>query len=310
MNPQVTLSAAIEGYLLYADARRLSVHTIADYTNTIRKFRAFLGGDPPIAGIAAGQVRTFLASLEVSKKTVLNYHTGLSALWTWAVQERLVEQHILRQVDRPDPEKPAINPFTKSDIEVMIKVCNRSRAYTRPGKRECTHARPTALRDKAIILLLVDTGIRASELCKLSTENTDLKNRRVTVQGKGSKERVLPVSARTAQIIWRYLNDRRPTPRCNNNRLFLNKDGMPLTRDALRHLITSLGHRAGVAKAHPHRFRHTFAIQFLRNGGNGYVLQTLLGHSTMEMVRIYLKIARQDVEESHRHASPVDNWGL
>jgi site-specific recombinase XerD len=82
MQSQITFSQALEGYLLYADARRLSPHTIADYTNTFRKFQAFLGDDPPIASITADHVRAFFVCLDhLSKKTTLNYHTGLSALW-------------------------------------------------------------------------------------------------------------------------------------------------------------------------------------------------------------------------------------
>jgi integrase/recombinase XerD len=176
MKDQITFSQAIEGYLLHANARHLSTHTIADYTNTFRKFQAFLGEDPPISEVTTNQVRAFLASLQVSNKTALNYHTGLSALWTWAEGEGLVAHHILHRVDRPRSEKPAIKPFTKADIEAMLKACDHSRPYARPGKRECVHSRPTALRDRAIILLLVDTGIRASELCTLTAGNTDLKN--------------------------------------------------------------------------------------------------------------------------------------
>jgi integrase/recombinase XerD len=309
MKDQITFSQAIEGYLLHANARHLSTHTIADYTNTFRKFQAFLGEDAPIAEVTTDQVRAFLASLQVSNKTALNYHTGLSALWTWAEGEGLVEHHILHRVDRPRSEKPAIKPFTKADIEAMLKACDHSRPYARPGKRECVHSRPTALRDRAIILLLVDTGVRASELCTLTAGNTDLKNRRITVDGKGSKERIIPFSARTAQAIWRYLSHQ-PAPRGNHHRLFLAEDGTPISRYALGRLISRLGTRAGVRGAHPHRFRHTFAIQFLRNAGNGYVLQTLLGHSTMEMVKVYLELAQQDLDESHNRASPVDNWGL
>ena len=81
----ILLSQAIEGYSLAAYARRLSKHTMADYNNTFRKLQSHLGTDPPIAEITADQIRAFLAAQgHLSKKTVLNYHTGLSALWKWA----------------------------------------------------------------------------------------------------------------------------------------------------------------------------------------------------------------------------------
>jgi integrase/recombinase XerD len=203
---ELSLSQAIEGYFLAAHARRLSPHTLADYDNTLRKFEAFLAEDPPVASITADDVRSFLNSLDgLAKKTVRNYYVGLSALWTWALKEELVARHVVRDVDAPEPEKPAIVPYTQSDVKGMLAACDRTRAYTRPGKRVCDNERPTALRDRAIIMLLVDTGIRASELCSLRLAETDLKNLRVTVMGKGRKGRTLPISSRTAQVVWRYL---------------------------------------------------------------------------------------------------------
>jgi integrase/recombinase XerD len=83
-----------------------------------------------------------------------------------------------------------------------------------------------------------------------------------------------------------------------------------LASSGLLQLIRRLGDRAGVNHAHPHRFRHTFAINFLRNGGNAFVLQMLLGHSTMEMVKRYLALAQADAQATHRRASPVANWRL
>ena len=74
------------------------------------------------------------------------------------------------------------------------------------------------------------------------------------------------------------------------------------------HIVSGMGKRAGVANARPHRFRHTFAVQFLRNGGDIFTLQMLLGHSSLEMVKHYAKLAAIDAEQAHRKASPADNW--
>lgn len=307
---QISFSQAIEGYLLDANARHLSFHTIRDYMCTFRKFQDYLKDDPLLASIGAEQVRGFLANQdEVSNKTILNYHTGLSALWTWAVSEDLAQQHVVKMIERPKPEQRAIVPFSRGDVEVMLAACGHTRSYARPGKRECRNRRPTAARDRAIILMLLDTGMRASELVELDMDQLDQKNRRIVVKGKGAKERILKISPRTAQALWRYMSQR-PEPRGTTTRVFLAEDGSPISRHALRKLIERIGERAGVNGAHPHRFRHTFAIEFLRNGGNGYVLQSLLGHSTMEMVRRYLQLAQQDLDDNHNRASPVDNWGL
>ncbi len=83
-----------------------------------------------------------------------------------------------------------------------------------------------------------------------------------------------------------------------------------LYRDALRQLLGALEEKVQVRKCHPHRFRHTFTITYLRSGGDLFMLKSLLGHSTLEMVEHYARIADVDVEQAHRKASPVDNWRL
>jgi integrase/recombinase XerD len=136
----------------------------------------------------------------------------------------------------------------------------------------------------------------------------DNRNHRILVLGKGTKERQVQFSARTGQAIWRYLASRPdagPT-----DPLFATQDGYPMDRDNLRHVIERIGERAKIDDVHPHRFRHTFAIQFLRNGGDPFTLQMLLGHSTMDMVKRYLALAQTDLEAAHRKASPVDHWRL
>ena len=307
---RITLSRAIEGYFVAAHARRLSKHTLRDYDTTFRRFEAFLGRDPPITEIGPAEVTAFLGSLDhLSAKTLLNYHTGLAALWTWAVKEGIVSEHVVRRVERPKPEKREILPYSLSDIKAMLEACDRTRDYVRPGKRRCNHTRPTALRDRAIILTLLDTGMRASELCNLRQQHLDLKNRSLLVMGKGDKERCVRISPRTSQAIWHYLatRDDASMPKAF---LFPTSEGMRLSRHSLRRMLKRTGDRAGVRGANVHRFRHTFAIQLLRNGGNIFALKRMLGHSSLKMVDVYLDIAQADVESAHQQASPVTNWGL
>ena len=127
--------------------------------------------------------------------------------------------------------------------------------------------------------------------------------------GKGNKERSLPISPRTAKLLWRYLTTERKEERVDQP-LFLGSDGNQMTRDGLLKLLIRLGEKAGVKDCHPHRFRHTFAVKFLRNGGNAFELQMALGHTTLEMVQTYLSLAQTDLDAAHRKASPVEHWRL
>ena len=92
--------------------------------------------------------------------------------------------------------------------------------------------------------------------------------------------------------------------------LFQAKYTRPLSPNELRQLISRLGAKAGISPCYPHRFRHTFAITYLRSGGDVFTLQSLLGHSSLDMVQHYARVAEIDIEKAHRMASPVDNWRL
>jgi integrase/recombinase XerD len=306
MNNKLTTSQAIAGYNLNAQARRLSPHTLEDYNRTFNKLLKFTN-DPPISKLTPPILRNFLIAQPVSAKTLLNIHVAISALFTWLIQENLVQENPMRQVARPKPEKRTISPFTETDLKLLISSLNKSRSYTCKSKT-VQNARPTAIRDRAIVLLLLDTGLRATELCTARILDLDLKNRRLKVFGKGSKERILPFSPRTGQALWRYLTTRPDDPL--DRPLFLTQQSLPMTRDRLLKLLNHLGDRAGVPNCHPHRFRHTFAILYLRNGGDPFTLQLILGHSDISTVKRYLTIAQSDLDAQHRLNSPVDRLQL
>ncbi len=300
------LSDAIDEFLEYKEAvQRLSKTTLVDYRSTLKRFQRFMGDARPIEAISARDVRKFLGTLDVSKKRIKNIHVTLSSLWSWALQEGICDTHIVHTIQPPKPEKRVIVPFSRTDIEALLSATNFSLPYSRVGKRQCKHRLQNTLRDQVIILFLLDTGVRASELCKLRV--SDIGKDGVYVRGKGSKDRIVPMSDTVRAALQEYL---RAKKRKAGDRVFQTIQGNPMTPSSLRGVIKRMARRAGVPKAHPHRFRHTFAINFLRNGGDVFSLQRILGHETLDMVKRYLAIAKSDITLAHAKASPVTRWGL
>ena len=133
------------------------------------------------------------------------------------------------------------------------------------------------------------------------------------VMGKGGKERLIPFGRTVQRLLWRYISQHRPeplNPRCSV--VFLSRDGRPLSRNHVKNRMSKYGRRSGLqgVRCSPHTLRHTAAVTFLRNGGDVFSLQRLLGHTTLEMTRHYCEIADVDVKRAHQTASPVDNMEL
>lgn len=118
-------------------------------------------------------------------------------------------------------------------------------------------------------------------------------------------------SPTTIKALHRYLTERKVLGGRNTiSPLFATRVGRRFDRRYLAKHLGRLGRRAGIKSVHAHRFRHTFAINYLRNGGDVYTLQDLLGHTSLDMVRRYLHLAQVDIDTAHRRASPVENWRL
>jgi integrase/recombinase XerD len=243
----------------------------------------------------------WVRALPVSKKTLYNYHIGLSVFFKWCLSDDLISENPLDDIPRPKPEQRTIEPIPEDHVRKILKACERL-TYSRNGKT-VTQYLPDRFRNRAIILLLLDTGLRASELCTIKNDHLDLDQRSVKVVGKLSKERILYFSPTTAQAIWKYKDG-------NGKYLFPGKGNTSMSRHSLRKMLYRSCERAGVPKYSPHDFRHTFAVNFLRNYPNIYALQQMLGHSTLDMVKRYLAISQSDVQAAQMKASPVEKWGL
>jgi len=161
--------------------------------------------------------------------------------------------------------------------------------------------------NKAILSVLLDCGLRVSELAALTTDDVNMNDGSIVVKhGKGGKQRIVHIGTK-AQKARKYLAVYRKS---ESKSLFINKVGEPLDVVGVKILVKRLGERAKVSVS-PHKLRHTFAISFLRAGGDVFSLQYLLGHSTLQMTQRYVQsLNADDAIKAHRKFSPLDNLGV
>ncbi len=313
-----SVSRAAEGWLLHLAAEGRSKHTLADYSYDIRFLVAWLQAsgrpDLPAVDLTTDDLRHFLADLRqrqppLGAKTLKNVYTALSSFWSWLGVE-LGVAHILKgHLSPPRASPPAIQIPTREQIERLLKACDQTREAKTRGRRGFRMKRRTGLRDRCVVLIFLDTGLRAQELCSLTMQDVDLASGSILVRrGKGDKARVVYAGKATRRALWRYVAGERQGagPR---DPLFLGLGGRTLSRGGLERVIRGLGRKAGFA-CWPHLLRHTFATEFLRGGGTTLALRRLLGHVSDALLARYAQLAECDLQAAHASASPADRWRL
>ena len=223
---------------------------------------------------------------------------SIRAFWSWLVEEEIIEFNPFSKLRIPKAPRKIIATFSQPQIESLLETINGS---------------ANGYRDSVIVLLLLDTGLRVNELINLMMGNVWLEEGLIKVLGKGDKERLVPIGKQVRKLLWRYINKYRPQPAMPNlDNLFLNREGLPLTKNHLDSLMQRYGRIAELTgvRCSPHTLRHTFAISYLRNGGDVFSLQKILGHSSLEMTRRYCELADVDMRQAHAIASPVDNIAI
>ena len=202
-----------------------------------------------------------------------------------------VRERVVKRIEMPRVEQPEVSIYSEQEIKRLLEACAKTRYH---------------LRNRAIVLLLLDTGIRAAECCYDSDrpeETTGLKvsdvvlgqrgnESYIIVMGKGRKPRTVKLGNETRLALMRYIDRERPRD-LNHDFLFVAKGREPLTARGLESLMENLGESARVENAHPHRFRHTFAIRQLMSGTDSMILMQLMGHTSLESTRVYLRALTQ-----------------
>jgi site-specific recombinase XerD len=301
-----------QGYILNCKSEGKSPKTIAIYETVLRNFIWYCKQNnfPEIHQQTSVHVRHFLwylstesnrwgsnnpaARKPASQTTVSDYYRALYSFFSWLSREQLISQNPLTNMKKPKPDKKVIQALTPGEIDSLFKECSGNNAID--------------VRNKAILSIFIDCGLRVSELANLSIDDVNVNNGSVLVRhGKGNKQRVVRIGVKAQKALWKYIALYRHG---NNSNLFLNRNGETLDVVGIKIMIKRLGNRAKV-KVHPHKLRHTFAISFLRAGGDVFSLQYLLGHSTLQMTQRYLQsLNANDAANAHKKFSPLDNMKI
>ena len=282
-----------------------SPKTIQWYNQALSIFGAWLkseGRSTCVNDLQDPEGRAFVLHLQArpglrgpaSDATVNNRIRALKAFFNWLYQEGFTKRH---QMERVKATKVTSKIIEILKDEEICRISQTMDPHTPPGAR-----------NTAIFSLMVDTGLRLSEVVSLKSRDVHLKDRYVKVLGKGNKERLVAFGANCQHSLIHYASHFRiEAEGLVADRFFLCLDGRPMTGDGLRSLIERLSKASGVPRMHPHLLRHTYVTRFMLNGGDSLVLRQNLGYTTLKMVETYVHLANSLATEASQQFSPLDS---
>ena len=264
-------------FLRHLRAEGRSPNTLRLYGQAVTFFSRWLesqGREATLEELNRPAIREWLAVLSDTHEpgTVKVRYRGLHRFCSWLVDEGELPDNPMSTLSPPTLQMKPVPVISDDELAALLKACNGKEFNDR--------------RDEALIRLLLDCGVRISEACGLRLDQLDLDQGMAIVNGKGSKVRPVYFSARTARALDRYVRIRARHRWAHLDALFLTQRGA-LSPDGARDRVKIRGTMAGITDLHPHRFRHTFAHDFLINGGGERDLKRLAGWSSDAMLERY-----------------------
>ena len=280
--------------------KRYSENTIIAYRNDILNYIYFLESeDFGTISEASNQIAEwYLASLsdKYTPKSIQRKISSLKNMYNYFINKRELEVSPFFDITLPKVEKRLPKFIYENEVEEFFNSIDTS---TEIGKR-----------DRLIFSLLYGSGLRVSELTSLRLKDVNVDEKIINVHGKGSKDRIVPMSNETQELFMNYLILSRPhllkkSNNLDNDIIFLNFKGTSLTsrgvRDILNRLIES---SSSTLRISPHTFRHSFATHLLNSGMDVRMVQELLGHSNLSTTQIYTKISKESLMKEYEKAFP------
>ncbi|MDK7669539.1 tyrosine-type recombinase/integrase [Cytobacillus oceanisediminis] len=285
-------------FLQDANLRNLRSHTITYYQNELRAFRKTLDAleiNTTPAKITTEHINEFIAYLkDIQGLKIVSINTRLRAVrafFNFAYKHEYIAKNPCKSVKLLRDRRKVIETFSRDQINKLLNA---------PDLKTFT-----GVRDYTILLLLLETGVRANELVGITTEDIRWEDSTILIRNtKGHRERLVPFQSKMKTQLKKYLAIRGV---CECDALFVTIDGTPLSKRQLQSRVTYYGEKAKInnVRVSCHTFRHTFAKLCVKQGAGIFELQQILGHTSMEMVRVYVNLYSDDVKEKHKQFSPL-----
>lgn len=298
--PKLTIESAVDLFILDARARRFTASTLRFYRGRLGLFQRWLAdaGVLFLADIESSHIKRYFVSLQEAGRSSAYVHSFGRAIRAWlnyCVRDEVIAISPFNRVKMPVLEKKVKGALSGEEVRKLLRACNSER-------------------DRAIVLLLLDAGLRASELLALKVGDIDLDTGAVTIQmGKGQKGRYSWLGLKTRRQVGRYLLKERHGDASAGAPLFMTKPtagrgrGKRLGYKGLQQMLLKTAERAKVEGATAHALRRTFAINCLRNGMDIHTLAKLMGHADTKVLEYYLPFIQSDLEQAHEKHGPVDH---
>ena len=299
---ELSLRDLIDEYLVALEVGGRSRRTIDWYRSFLREYLDFAarhtGRDPMLADLTTVVARRWLLAAQSGRTRPLSPNSlagrvrTLRAFGGWVSREVGLPIHPLIGLLTPKVPDVLVPSLRDPEMRTLLTAAAGSK---------------DPLRDQAIVSLLLDAGIRLSELIGIRIGDLDLVEGRCRIRGKGAHERLVPVGGRCRRALRAWLASRGRVDAAAP--LFVGRGGVPLPQRTIQQLVRRLAASAGITdQCSPHVLRHSFARAFLTNGGDVFALQRILGHSpaSLQVTRRYVRLVDDDIRAAHRRASPVD----
>jgi len=291
----ININSAFEQFIRVKRNMNLSEESIIFYKESIKRFTTFFNGENCCCDVTPNVVEDYIAHLKsagISSVTVNTYLSGLRAILYFFMEREYVPKFKVKRIRQ---EKKVKNTYTDVELKLLL---------AKPDIKKCDF---TEYRNWVISNYLLATGNRLSTVCELKLSDIDFQNHEILLKKvKNRRQYIIPLSVRLEKILLDYLLYRKGEP---DDYLFCNRHGNKLKKATLATAISRYNRARGVEKTSIHLYRHTFAKNWILNGGDIFRLKSILGHSSIDIVKEYAEMFGSDLKRNFDRFNPLDNFG-